>query len=211
MADERITSMDIWEMLYVVLELNGDEDDDVVEESLADRYNISIDDFQEIAQKLYDCISLSYSDLSEKIYVGFADTNFWMVKKEYTSNFINVLIDWMGRPTSKAPKYERIITKEGKPDYRVVLEKLPEEESYLVWTKNYVGNSLIFWRQGRAGYTTDMDKAHRFTYEEAKKIQDGCHGDHQLIALSHLNAIATRQVHSDHLDRSLVGKEVKDV
>lgn len=210
MTDERITSMDIWEILYVVLELNGDEEDDVVEDTLADRYNISIDDFQEIVQKLYNSMGLAYSDLSENIYIGFADSNLWMIKKEYTSNFINVLIDWMGRPTSKASKYERIITKEGKPDYRVVLEKLPKEETYLVWTKEYVGNSLLFWREGKAGYTTDIDKAHRFTYKEALKIQQGSDGTHQLIPLSHLNAIATRQVHADHLDRSLVGKEVSN-
>lgn len=207
MADQRITSMDIWEILYVVLELNGDEDDDIVEQTLADQYNISIDDFHEIAQKLFDCISVAYSDLSENIYIGFGDGAIWMTKKEYTSKFINVLIQWMGSPTADQPKYERIITKEGKPDYRLVLENLPEHETYLVWSGQYVGNSLLFWRDGKSGYTTDLGKAHHFSYEEALQIQQGSDNDHKLIPYSHLNKIATRQVHADHLDRSVVGKE----
>lgn len=210
MADQKINSLDIYEILYVVLEMNGDEEDDEVENELVDKYNISIVDFQEIVQKLYDCIDIVYSDLTENIYLGFADSALWMVKKEYTYRFINVLIEWMGSPTLKEPKYERIITKEGKPDYRVVLEKLPENETYLVWNGQYVGNSLLFWREGKAGYTTDIAKAHHFSYEEALLIQNGSDQASKMIPYSHLKMIVTGQVHADHLDRSLIGKEVSD-
>lgn len=31
----------------------------------------------------------------------------------------------------------------------------------------YVGNSILWWAQGRSGYTADITKAHVFTKEEA--------------------------------------------
>lgn len=87
---------------------------------------------------------------------------------------------------------------------------MAKQEMYLMWSKGYVGNSLIFWTTGKAGYTTDISNAHLFTYEEALSIQTGCHGDHQMIPLSHVEKIATLQVNAEHLDRSLVGKEVSN-
>lgn len=80
------------------------------------------------------------------------------------------------------------------------------DQKYLMWAGQYVGNSLIFWREGKAGYTTNIDKAHRFDYQEALKIQENGSG-HKMIPLDHCESIATRQVHADHLDRSLIGKE----
>ena len=81
-------------------------------------------------------------------------------------------------------------------------------DKYLMWTGDYVGNSLLFWRQGKAGYTTDIEKAHQFDFDEAIKIQSNTHGNHQMIPVEHCLQIATKQVHADHLDRDLVGKEV---
>lgn len=34
----------------------------------------------------------------------------------------------------------------------------------------YLGNALIFWALDRRGYTADLNKSHKFTEEEAKKI-----------------------------------------
>tara|TARA_R110002020_G_scaffold475112_1_gene708598 strand:+ start:1027 stop:1362 length:336 start_codon:yes stop_codon:yes gene_type:complete len=82
-------------------------------------------------------------------------------------------------------------------------------DKYYLWSGSYVGNSLLFWRQGKAGYTTDLDKAHQFYFDEALEIQKGSNGDHKMIPVSHCNQIATKQVHADHLDRRLVGKELQ--
>jgi hypothetical protein len=79
---------------------------------------------------------------------------------------------------------------------------------YFMWSGDYVGNSLLFWRQGQAGYTTDLDKAHQFEYEEALKIQSGSNKNHKMIPVNHCLEKATRQVHADHIDRFLIGKEV---
>lgn len=42
-----------------------------------------------------------------------------------------------------------------------------EEKYFLQDSRQVVGNDLLFWRQGRAGYTTNIDEAHVFTLEEA--------------------------------------------
>ncbi len=82
---------------------------------------------------------------------------------------------------------------------------------YLMWAGQYVGNSLLFWREGKAGYTTDIDKAHQFELEEALALEARSPKWNQKISLEHCQSIATKQVHSDHLDRRLLGKEVSDV
>lgn len=38
---------------------------------------------------------------------------------------------------------------------------------YLQDSRSYSGNSVIWWREGRGGYTTDIGEAHIFTFEEA--------------------------------------------
>lgn len=78
---------------------------------------------------------------------------------------------------------------------------------YLMWANKYVGNSLLFWREGKSGYTTDVNKSHQFTYEEALEIQE-CGGGHKMIPIDHCLEVSTQQVHADHLNRSFVGKEV---
>lgn len=37
----------------------------------------------------------------------------------------------------------------------------------------YLGNAIIFWAKDRAGYTSDLNKSHKFTEEEAKQICNG--------------------------------------
>ena len=68
---------------------------------------------------------------------------------------------------------------------------------------------MIFWREGKAGYTSNIDKAHQFTYEEAVKTIGS--SDHKLISWNYLQSIATRQINADHLDWEKIGKEVSNV
>lgn len=37
----------------------------------------------------------------------------------------------------------------------------------------YLGNAIIFWGLNSRGYTANLDKAQKFTEEEAKKICNG--------------------------------------
>lgn len=158
MAKEKLHAADIDEILSYVLDLEGNEEDDVMENALADKYNISIDDFQEIVQKLYDAIDISCSQLTGSLQMGFGDGALWMAKKDITSKFINVLIQWMGPATDEKPKWERVITKEGKPDFRIVMEKLSGKP------KPKTGISIIAEERKRQktneGYSAEHDDEH---------------------------------------------------
>lgn len=35
--------------------------------------------------------------------------------------------------------------------------------------KGYSGNSLLWWRKGKSGYTCDIQQAHVFTHDEAMR------------------------------------------
>ena len=41
---------------------------------------------------------------------------------------------------------------------------------YIQDMRQYVGNSILWWGINRSGYTTDIDKAGKYTESEAQKI-----------------------------------------
>lgn len=43
-------------------------------------------------------------------------------------------------------------------------------EKYIIFTGDYVGDDLIMWREGSAGYTSNLGAAGRYTLEEATSI-----------------------------------------
>lgn len=42
-----------------------------------------------------------------------------------------------------------------------------EDDLYYLQTRGYVGNSLMWWKQGKHGYTCDIQQAHVWTKAEA--------------------------------------------
>jgi len=49
----------------------------------------------------------------------------------------------------------------------VVENKSADDDLYYLQVKGFSGNSLLWWRQGRHGYTADIRQAHVFTKAEA--------------------------------------------
>lgn len=47
-----------------------------------------------------------------------------------------------------------------------------EKKYYLQDSRQVVGNFLLFWRKGRAGYTTNIDDAEEFTLSDALSERD---------------------------------------
>jgi len=41
---------------------------------------------------------------------------------------------------------------------------------YYVRNEGFLGNALIWWKEGRNGYTCDINNAHKFTKEEAESV-----------------------------------------
>lgn len=46
-------------------------------------------------------------------------------------------------------------------------EQRTPDELYYLQVKGYCGNSLLWWKKDRHGYTCDIQQAHVFTREEA--------------------------------------------
>lgn len=46
---------------------------------------------------------------------------------------------------------------------------------YYIQNKNqgFIGNSIVFWAKNSNGYTSKLENAEQFTYEEAKQICEG--------------------------------------
>jgi hypothetical protein len=91
------------------------------------------------------------------------------------------------------------------------------EKLYYIQNKaaGYIGNAIVFWAQDRRGYTSNLDKAHQFTAEEAKVI---CLGNPEKnkawpVTLIDTNEGTYRVVDSQYLDSDNIvewKKEAKD-
>lgn len=51
------------------------------------------------------------------------------------------------------------------------------EEQYYIHSGDYVGNAMLWWALDSKGYTTDLDKAQKFSLDEAKLILNNKRGD----------------------------------
>lgn len=75
---------------------------------------------------------------------------------------------------------------------------------YLRDTRSNTGSSCIFWAENGNGYTTNLDKAHVYTTEEAQRYIDNRHTDVPLCK-ELVDAVATVRVDHQYLDESKAG------
>ena len=67
---------------------------------------------------------------------------------------------------------------------------------------SYVGNFLLFWGPDRRGYTVDLDKAGKYTLEEALKIEK-LRGTDKAIPLEVAERATIRVVDDDLFKREM--------
>lgn len=68
------------------------------------------------------------------------------------------------------------------------------EDQFYVIQSGWVGNSMLFWRNGRAGYTTDFDSVHKFTLEEAQRT---VRTNERIFSWDELNNLTVRNIIPD--------------
>lgn len=69
---------------------------------------------------------------------------------------------------------------------------------YLIQKKGYVGNSLLWWRKGSRGYTTNVDDAQEYTYTEAKEIIERPNSDKEMHLKEDVIRCAERHINSEN-------------
>ena len=74
------------------------------------------------------------------------------------------------------------------------------EELYLIQKRQkrgWGGNCLEWWKENDCGYTLNIDKARRFSEQEALEIVKGVHSDKVMHKLSDIEDISQRHVNSE--------------
>lgn len=105
---------------------NPDEDYSITENALADKWNISLDDFHEIVDGIFRMIDFGISPLTQTPFVGISKGNEWLAKKEVNQQFIHAIINWAteGEDIPEGSKgFVRTITSGGKPEFDITISR----------------------------------------------------------------------------------------
>ena len=84
---------------------------------------------------------------------------------------------------------------------------MSDEKDHVIWyTDNYVGDCILWWGPDECGYTTDLDKAGRYTEEHAKRIEKR-RGKEKAVPFKIAEAVCTRHVLAGRLRVALIKVE----
>lgn len=84
----------------------------------------------------------------------------------------------------------------------------PEPEMYFLRTRGYIGNGLVWWRPDSKGYTSDLQQAGKYTYDEALSICRSSRGDvlaYKCATVMSLPEGLTLQLHSSYAPKPDIG------
>lgn len=76
--------------------------------------------------------------------------------------------------------------------------KYPEEEHFYV-QNGYVGNSILWWAKDGKGYTTNIDRAHKFTRQETLDNFVTSKKDYKPWPASHIEENISMHVNAEHV------------
>lgn len=105
---------------------NPDSDYAITETALVDKWSIDMDTFHEIAESIFKLLDFGISPLTQTPFVGIANGNVWLAKKEVNQQFIHAIINWAteGEEIPEESKgFLRTITLGGKPEYNISISK----------------------------------------------------------------------------------------
>lgn len=68
------------------------------------------------------------------------------------------------------------------------------EEEYYVIQNMWSGDAMVFWKEGCSGYTTNFEKAHKFTLEEARR---NCRKSERIFNWNELTKLTTKVINAE--------------
>ena len=105
---------------------NPDEDYSITENALAEKYGISLEDFHEIVDSIFQMIDFGISPLTQTAFVGISKGNEWIAKKEVDQQFIHAIIEWATEGediTKPGTGFMREISVNGEIEYEITIKK----------------------------------------------------------------------------------------
>jgi len=76
----------------------------------------------------------------------------------------------------------------------------PETEMFYIQARGFVGNSCLWWALGGSGYTTDIEKAQKYTRKEVlDRFVKGREHD-KIWPVSHVDTVVKKHVDAQYLD-----------
>lgn len=113
----------------VDLEAAGEEYESQIEDKLCEKYSISFIEFCELFNDVTPLLSLAVTPLTGTPYIGYADleNDVWLAKVDLgKSELIGAMVQFMTHLEYPEPftKSTREIRVDGKPIYRITLEKI---------------------------------------------------------------------------------------
>jgi hypothetical protein len=109
---------------------NPDEDYDITENALAEKWGIDVDTFYEIANGIFQMIDFGMSPITQTPFVGISKGNMWLAKKEVDQQFINAVINWAtdGEDIPEGKAFVRTIFHEDKPEFDIKISRPKTED-----------------------------------------------------------------------------------
>jgi hypothetical protein len=132
-AQVRLHSEEAQELAALFLNISFEEmeeNEDIVEEKLAEEYDISLETFEKISEFLLNKVDLAISPLTNKALIGFGDGSQWFAKMDFDSKFMGNLIQWLSEnnPPKAGKGFIKEITSGGELEFIITIEK-PEKGS----------------------------------------------------------------------------------
>ena len=81
---------------------------------------------------------------------------------------------------------------------------------YVQDARTYVGNDMLWWAKGNAGYTTDLGKAEIYTEAEISRFIIADHRDTDVVwPFDYINGLARRAVDMQYAKKEHIVKELE--
>lgn len=123
-------------------DINDEYEKSDIDEKLMEKYSLDLSYFCDLLKDLSPLLDMAVSPITEEFYIGFGDGNMWIAKKPY-KNFISTVLNWMEAKNiqdGKSRALERVVTKSGKPEFKLLLMKADQEYKLLGLERKEVSN-----------------------------------------------------------------------
>lgn len=80
----------------------------------------------------------------------------------------------------------------------MIIDPSDKAELYYIWNGEYVGNAMLWWGPDGGGYTCNIERAGKYTLEDALRINKS-RGTDIPFPVSHIDAILTKIVDAQNL------------